>query len=67
MIMKTFKIILIIVVLLFAINGCNFVKTKSDANGVYAEHLRCEYCENPLGIMEVKPRLSWWLSLNANR
>jgi alpha-L-rhamnosidase len=24
-------------------------------------HLRCEYFENPLGIDEPRPRLSWWL------
>ncbi len=30
-------------------------------------HLRCEYLENPLGIDEREPRLSWWLDSEHRR
>jgi alpha-L-rhamnosidase len=30
-------------------------------------HLRCEYFENPLGIDERQPRLSWWLDAEHRR
>ncbi len=30
-------------------------------------HLRCEYFENPLGIDERQPRLSWWLETEHRR
>lgn len=30
-------------------------------------HLRCEYLENPLGIDERQPRLSWWLDTAHRR
>ena len=30
-------------------------------------HLRCEYFENPLGIDEPRPRLSWWLDAEHRR
>jgi alpha-L-rhamnosidase len=30
-------------------------------------HLRCEYFENPLGIDEPHPRLSWWLDAEHRR
>jgi len=30
-------------------------------------HLRCEYLENPLGIDERQPRLSWWLDAEHRR
>jgi len=30
-------------------------------------HLRCEYFENPLGIDERQPRLSWWLDAGHRR
>ncbi len=28
-----------------------------------ASHLRCEHVENPIGITEAAPRLSWWATL----
>ncbi len=30
-------------------------------------HLRCEYFENPLGLDERQPRLSWWLETEHRR
>ena len=30
-------------------------------------HLRCEYCENPLGLDERQPRLSWWFEAEQRR
>ncbi len=30
-------------------------------------HLRCEYFENPLGLDERQPRLSWWLDAEHRR
>ena len=30
-------------------------------------HLRCEYFENPLGLDERQPRLSWWLDAGHRR
>src|SRR5262245_61985909 len=41
-----------------AIRKNSGMKTPSPAS---ATNLRCEYLENPLGIEEIKPRLSWQL------
>jgi len=30
-------------------------------------HLRCEYFENPLGVDDLQPRMSWWLDANHRR
>lgn len=30
------------------------------AQSLHPTHLRCEYLENPLGLGELRPRLSWW-------
>ncbi len=41
----------------------NFRVLHLAASGAAAPaHLRCEYRENPIGLTETKPRLSWWLS-----
>ena len=37
------------------------VIAQGRGSGMKATHLRCEYLENPLGIDETKPRLSWML------
>jgi alpha-L-rhamnosidase len=34
--------------------------TLAPAQAMRANHLRCEYLENPIGIGETSPRLSWW-------
>ena len=30
-------------------------------NTTRINHLRCEYLQNPLGIDEIRPRLSWFM------
>ena len=41
----------------------NFRVLRLMASGSTAPiHLSCEYKENPLGLMETRPRFSWWLN-----
>src|SRR2546421_5750486 len=42
--------------LLAALGLVSFVQGQT----LHPTHLRCEYLENPIGIGETTPRLSWW-------
>src|SRR5438105_4001957 len=48
-----------LILLLIALLAASQV-ASNQAQSMHADHLRCEYLENPIGIGETKPRLSWW-------
>src|SRR5437588_12704529 len=39
---------------------CSLVALATLTSAMHATHLRTEYLENPIGIGETSPRLSWW-------
>ncbi len=48
-----------LIVLLVALVPISLV-SSADVSFMHATHLRCEYLDDPIGIGETKPRLSWW-------
>lgn len=48
----------VLIALLFGIAAT--VVSSAEVQSMHATHLRCEYLENPIGIGETRPRLSWW-------
>ncbi|MCK5173758.1 MAG: hypothetical protein KAR47_10230, partial [Planctomycetes bacterium] len=45
--------------------GQRFQAITQSSKGLKVDRLRCEYLENPLGIDEIEPRLSWIVTSEA--
>ena len=62
--MKTLTAAIFFVIFLSLFSGCIHNEQPRDKQGMFPVQLRCEYRQNPLGIDNQHPRLSWKLALS---
>jgi len=64
--MKYCKTFLLSAFIIFLSTACNRQAPENNLAEVKVTNLKCEYLENPLGIDEPNPRLSWTLESDEN-